>query len=78
VGRSGNQQVPQSSGGTSDLFDQCAKPKAIMETGFALPTVEALLEDPYFEQNPNAKVLAEAGTYGTPAFWCSARTSRTT
>jgi ABC-type glycerol-3-phosphate transport system substrate-binding protein len=27
-----------------------------------------LLEDPYFEQNPNAKVLAEAGTYGTPAF----------
>lgn len=39
----------------------------ILQTGFALPTVKSLINDPYFSTNPNAKVLAEAGSYGTPA-----------
>ena len=39
----------------------------ITETGFALPTVKTVLSDPYFARNPNAKVLAEAGNYGTPS-----------
>ncbi|GAC1551015.1 MAG: hypothetical protein NVS2B7_27080 [Herpetosiphon sp.] len=39
----------------------------ITVTGFALPTVKSVLNDPYFAKNPNAKVLADAGTYGTPS-----------
>ena len=38
-----------------------------MQTGFALPTIKSLLNDPYFDQNPNAKVLAEAPSYGKVA-----------
>jgi multiple sugar transport system substrate-binding protein len=41
--------------------------KPIMETGFALPTVKSLLNDPYFQSHPNEKVLAEAGEYGSLA-----------
>lgn len=41
--------------------------KPILETGFALSTVKSLANDPYFEANPNIKVMAEGGNYGTPA-----------
>jgi len=44
-----------------------ANQQPILQTGFALPTVKSLLNDPYFQQNPNAKVLAEAPAYGKVA-----------
>ncbi|HJZ47342.1 MAG TPA: sugar ABC transporter substrate-binding protein, partial [Roseiflexaceae bacterium] len=44
-----------------------ANQKPILETGFALPTVKSLTNDPYFQTNPNAKVLADAPSYGSVA-----------
>ncbi|MFN8480529.1 MAG: extracellular solute-binding protein [Kouleothrix sp.] len=44
-----------------------ANQQPILQTGFALPTIKSLLNDPYFDQNPNAKVLAEAPSYGKVA-----------
>ena len=44
-----------------------ANQKPILETGFALPTIKSLLNDPYFTENPNAKVLADAPSYGKVA-----------
>jgi multiple sugar transport system substrate-binding protein len=41
--------------------------KPILQTGFALPSHTSLLNDPYFAQNPNAKVLTEAAQYGKVA-----------
>ncbi|HEU5097400.1 MAG TPA: extracellular solute-binding protein, partial [Roseiflexaceae bacterium] len=49
------------------FLTSAANQKPILETGFALPTVKSLLNDPYFEQNPAAKVLAEAPSYGKVA-----------
>jgi multiple sugar transport system substrate-binding protein len=49
------------------FLTSAANQKPILETGFALPTVQTLTNDPYFEQNPNAKVLAEAPSYGSVA-----------
>ncbi|HEY3232638.1 MAG TPA: extracellular solute-binding protein [Roseiflexaceae bacterium] len=49
------------------FLTSAANQKPILQTGFALPTVKSLLNDPYFEQNPNAKVLAEAPSYGKVA-----------
>lgn len=45
--------------------------QAVLQTGFAMPTRQSLLNDPYFQQNPNAKVLFEAGQYGKLAdlYW---------
>lgn len=67
-GAAANTKFPKAAAALAIFLTSAQNQKPIMETGFALPTVETLLEDPYFEQNPNAKVLAEAGTYGTPAF----------
>ncbi|HNP72550.1 MAG TPA: extracellular solute-binding protein, partial [Kouleothrix sp.] len=49
------------------FLTSAANQKPILETGFALPTIKSLLTDPYFEKNPNAKVLAEAPSYGKVA-----------
>lgn len=49
------------------FLTSAANQQPILQTGFALPTVKSLLNDPYFTQNPNAKVLAEAPSYGKVA-----------
>ena len=49
------------------FLTSAANQKPILETGFALPTIKSLLSDPYFEQNPAAKVLADAPSYGSVA-----------
>lgn len=49
------------------FLTSAANQQPILQTGFALPTVKSLLNDPYFSKNPNAKVLAEAPSYGTVA-----------
>jgi multiple sugar transport system substrate-binding protein len=49
------------------FLTSAANQKPILETGFALPTLKSLLNDPYFSQNPNAKVLADAPSYGKVA-----------
>ncbi len=60
-------QYPKAAAALVLYLTSAANQKPILETGFALPTVNSLLTDPYFDKNPNAKVLAEAGAYGTPA-----------
>ena len=49
------------------FLTSAANQQPILQTGFALPTVKSLLNDPYFSENPNAKVLAEVPAYGTVA-----------
>jgi multiple sugar transport system substrate-binding protein len=49
------------------FLTSAANQKPILETGFALPTIKSLLTDPYFDKNPNAKVLADAPSYGRVA-----------
>jgi multiple sugar transport system substrate-binding protein len=66
-GASARTQYPKAAAALALFLTSAANQKPILETGFALPTVNALLEDPYFEQNPNAKVLAEAAEYGSVA-----------
>jgi multiple sugar transport system substrate-binding protein len=39
--------------------------RAVMETGFALPTLKSFKGDPYFASHPNDAVLFDALTYGT-------------
>lgn len=60
-------QYPKAAAALVLYLTSAQNQKPIMETGFALPTVQSLLEDPFFESRPNEKVLAEAGSYGTPA-----------
>lgn len=49
------------------FLTSAANQEPILQTGFALPTIKSLLNDPYFDKNPNAKVLAEAPSYGKVA-----------
>ncbi|GIV96771.1 MAG: ABC transporter substrate-binding protein [Herpetosiphonaceae bacterium] len=60
-------QYPNAAAALVLFLTSAANQKPIMETGFALPTVTALLDDPYFEQHPNERVIAEAGEYGRVA-----------
>jgi len=66
-GAAANTKFPNAAAALAMYLTSAENQKPIMETGFALPTVASLLEDPYFEQNPNSRVVAEAGEYGTPA-----------
>lgn len=64
---SARSKYPKAAAALVLFLTSAANQKPILETGFALPTVKSLLNDPYFSQNPNAKVLAEAPSYGTVA-----------
>lgn len=64
---SGSTKYPKAAAALVLFLTSAANQKPILETGFALPTVKSLLNDPYFETNPNAKVLAEAPSYGSVA-----------
>lgn len=66
-GAAASTQYPNAAAALVLFLTSAQNQKPIMETGFALPTVQSLLDDPYFEQNPNIKVVAEAGEYATPA-----------
>jgi multiple sugar transport system substrate-binding protein len=66
-GASARTKYPNAAAALVLFLTSAANQKPILETGFALPTVNTLLSDPYFEQNPNAKVLAEAAQYGSVA-----------
>ncbi|WP_081752944.1 ABC transporter substrate-binding protein [Kallotenue papyrolyticum] len=66
-GAAANTKYPNAAAALALYLTSAENQKPIMETGFALPTVKALLDDPYFDQNPNAKVVAEAAGYAQPA-----------
>lgn len=66
-GVSANTKFPQAAAALALFFTSPQNQQQILQTGFALPSVQALLKDPYFEQNPNAQALAAANEYGTPA-----------
>jgi multiple sugar transport system substrate-binding protein len=64
---SARSKYPKAAAALVLFLTSAANQKPILETGFALPTIKSLLNDPYFAQNPNAKVLAEAPSYGKVA-----------
>jgi multiple sugar transport system substrate-binding protein len=66
-GVSVNTQYPQAAAALALFLASPQNQQEILRTGFALPSVQALLDDPYFEQNPNAAAIAAANEYGTPA-----------
>jgi len=66
-GASAKSKYPNAAAALVLFLTSAQNQQPITATGFALPTVKSLLNDPYFTQNPNAKVLVEAGTYGTPS-----------
>ncbi len=41
----------------------------VLHAGFALPTLKSLASDPYFQQNPGVKVLADGADYGRADFY---------
>jgi multiple sugar transport system substrate-binding protein len=66
-GASARTKYPKAAAALVLFLTSAANQQPILQTGFALPTVKSLLSDPYFSQNPNAKVLAEAAQYGSVA-----------
>ncbi len=64
---SARSKFPKAAAALVLFLTSAANQKPILETGFALPTVKSLLNDPYFQQNPAAKILAEAPSYGKVA-----------
>jgi multiple sugar transport system substrate-binding protein len=46
------------------FLTSAANQKALIPTGLALPSLQSLASDPYFEQNPAQKVLVEQGKTG--------------
>jgi multiple sugar transport system substrate-binding protein len=66
-GASARTKYPNAAAALVLFLTSAANQQPILQTGFALPTVKSLLNDPYFSQNPNAKVLAEAAQYGSVA-----------
>src|SRR5262249_48924313 len=60
-------KYPKPAAALALYLTSAANQQPILQTGFALPTVKSLLNDPYFQQNPNAKVLADAPSYGSVA-----------
>jgi multiple sugar transport system substrate-binding protein len=43
--------------------------KAVLHSGFALPTRTALANDPYFADHPAAAAIFAGGAYGKPFSW---------
>lgn len=66
-GVAANTKYPKAAAALALYLTSPENQKAILETGFALPTITNLLNDPYFQNNPNSKVIAQAAQYGTPA-----------
>jgi multiple sugar transport system substrate-binding protein len=64
---SARSKFPKAAAALVLFLTSAANQQPILQTGFALPTVKSLLNDPYFQQNPAAKVLAEAPSYGKVA-----------
>jgi multiple sugar transport system substrate-binding protein len=64
---SARSKYPKAAAALVLFLTSAANQQPILQTGFALPTVKSLLNDPYFQQNPAAKVLAEAPSYGKVA-----------
>jgi multiple sugar transport system substrate-binding protein len=63
-GAAANTKYPQAAAALVLFLTSPQNQKAVLDTGFAMPTRASLLNDPYFSENPNAKVLFEAGQYG--------------
>jgi multiple sugar transport system substrate-binding protein len=64
---SARSKYPKAAAALVLFLTSAANQQPILQTGFALPTLKSLLNDPYFQQNPAAKVLAEAPSYGKVA-----------
>ncbi len=49
-----------------------ANQTTVLHAGFALPTLQTLSNDPYFQQNPGVKVLFDGAKYGIADFYGAA------
>lgn len=63
-GAAANTKYPNAAAALVLFLTSPQNQQAVLQTGFAMPTRQSLLNDPYFQENPNAKVLFEAGQYG--------------
>jgi multiple sugar transport system substrate-binding protein len=64
---SASTKYPNAAAALALFLTSAANQQPILQTGFALPTVKSLLNDPYFQSHPNDKVLADAPAYGSVA-----------
>jgi len=60
-------KYPNAAAALALFLTSAANQQPILQSGFALPTVKSLVNDPYFQSHPNDKVLADAPSYGSVA-----------
>ncbi len=58
-------KYPNAAAALAIFLTSAANQKALLPSGLATPSLKALANDPYFDTNPTAKLLVQAGSYGT-------------
>lgn len=58
-------QFPNAAAALVIFLTSAANQQALLPSGLATPSLKALASDPYFNNNATAKVLVDAGSYGT-------------
>jgi multiple sugar transport system substrate-binding protein len=64
IGANGNTQYPNAAAALAIFLTSAANQQALIPSGLAQPSLKALADDPYYQENAVAKVLVDQAQYG--------------